>query len=318
MSETTSSAELEELSNYARQAISEGSKSFAGASRLFRSDMRASAQLLYAWCRHCDDVIDGQVAGFKDEDATQEEIAERLSLLRTQTQRAIDGKADSPAFAALAYVVKRHEIPARFPFELLDGFEMDAIGHHYKSIDDTILYSYYVAGVVGVMMAMIMGVRDDEVLDRACDLGIGFQLTNISRDVMDDWNIGRVYLPQDWLDEMGVPRDNIGAPKSRVPVFRVVDRLLDTAESYYDSAYFGIGELPFRAACAISTARRVYREIGRQVRHRQHTAWDSRTVVSKPKKYAGACLAVMDSTYAHTFGRLSRPPARTGLWTRAR
>ena len=309
---------MAELANYASQAISQGSKSFAGASRLFRPDMRASAQLLYAWCRHCDDVIDGQVAGFMREDATQQEIAARLSLLRAQTQNAIDGNADSPAFAALAYVIKRHEIPARFPFELLDGFEMDALGHHYKAIDDTILYSYYVAGVVGIMMAMIMGVRDDEILDRACDLGIGFQLTNISRDVMDDWKIERVYLPQDWLDEMDVPRDNVGAPKCRAAVFKVVDRLLDTAESYYDSAYFGIGQLPFRAACAISTARRVYREIGRQVRQRRQNAWDSRTVVSKPKKYAGACLAVIDSTYAHTLGRLSSPPARTGLWTRAR
>ena len=174
---------------------------FAGASRLFRSDMRASAQLLYAWCRHCDDARwpGGGLQG-RGRDARRD----RGALSCTQTQRAIDGGADSPAFAALAYAVKRHEIPERFPFELLDGFEMDAIGHHYKSIDDTILYSYYVAGVVGVMMAMIMGVRDDEVLDRACDLGIGFQLTNISRDVMDDWNIGRVYLPQDWLDEMGV------------------------------------------------------------------------------------------------------------------
>ena len=103
--------------------------------------------------------------------------------------------------------------------------------------------------------------------------GIGFQLTNICRDVMDDAAIGRVYLPEDWLREHGVEPQSISAPEHRGAVFAVASRVLDIAESYYDSAYYGLRELPFRAACAIGTARRVYREIGRQVaRARSGTA----------------------------------------------
>ena len=77
-------------------------------------------------------------------------------------------------------------------------------GHRYLTLDDTLLYSYHVAGVVGAMMASIMGVRDPSILKRAVDLGIAFQLTNISRDVMEDAADDRIYLPSDWLAAEGV------------------------------------------------------------------------------------------------------------------
>ena len=81
---------------------------------------------------------------------------------------------------------------------------MDVGNHVYRSFDDTLLYCYRVAGVVGVMMAQIMGVRDVPTLQRAADLGIAFQLTNIARDVLDDAGNGRCYLPVAWLAEVGL------------------------------------------------------------------------------------------------------------------
>src|SRR5690606_37267384 len=94
--------------------------------------------------------------------------------------------SDEYIFEALRRVISRHQIPHRHPQELLTGFEMDVEARRYRTIEETLDYCYHVAGVVGVMMAMIMGVRDKVVLDRACDLGIAFQLTNIARDVIDD------------------------------------------------------------------------------------------------------------------------------------
>ncbi|NKC12103.1 MAG: phytoene/squalene synthase family protein [Gammaproteobacteria bacterium] len=318
-----SPTQLDALSHFAEQSIAVGSKSFAGASRLFNRQMRVSAQLLYSWCRHCDDVIDGQGLGFATpvqitEGRTAADVESRLRILHEKTRVALDGKPDAPAFAALAYVVERHQIPARYPLELLDGFEMDAFKRCYHSLQDTIEYSYHVAGVVGIMMAMVMGVRDEATLDRACDLGIGFQLTNISRDVMDDAAIGRIYLPEQWLREAGVAPEEIACAAMRERVYQVVSRLLDTAEQYYDSAYYGLCELPFRAACAIGTARRVYREIGRQVRRRERNAWDQRMVVGRRRKLFGAAMAILDSTYAHSVGRLASVPPRHELWNRPR
>ena len=89
--------------------------------------------------------------------------------------------------------------------DLLQGFEMDVEGRRYDTLEDTLDYAYHVAGVVGVMMARIMGVQDAPTLRRAQDLGLAFQLTNIARDVVEDARGGRVYLPGQWLDEAGVP-----------------------------------------------------------------------------------------------------------------
>ena len=98
------------------------------------------------------------------------------------------------------------------------------------------------------MMAIIMGAKDTATLNRACDLGIAFQLTNISRDVIDDAAEGRIYLPADWLNEEGVDCDGISDPLHREALYRVVARVLDTADDYYASARHGLTALPFRSA----------------------------------------------------------------------
>ena len=308
---------MDEIVRHSRELIEKGSKSFAGAARLFAPDVRDDAYMLYAWCRHCDDVIDGQDLGFAAEREAESSIDERLAGLKAKTLAAIDGKADEPVFIALSRVVAKHGMDARHPLDLLEGFAMDARGHAYRTLEDTVLYSYHVAGVVGVMMAIIMGVRDRNVLNRASDLGIGFQLTNISRDVIEDAGNGRVYLPADWLDEEGVPDGGIGDREHREAVFRVVARLLAEADAYYASAGHGLTALPFRSAWAIAAARRVYRSIGERVRDRGAEAWDSRTVVSKARKLSLLALALADAASARSVGRLAAPPSRDGLWTKA-
>ena len=92
---------------------------------------------------------------------------------------------------------------------------MDVQGYRYQTLDDTLLYCYRVAGVVGLMMARVMGAEAEPTLDRACDLGLAFQLTNIARDIVEDAQIGRVYLPAEWLAEVGIPEDEVALPASR-------------------------------------------------------------------------------------------------------
>lgn len=302
-----------------RERIERGSKSFAAAARLFPPELRESAYMLYAWCRHCDDVIDGQEMGFASPDAgivprgTRSDI-ELVDLLRRQTLAATRGTPDGPIFEALARVVDKHDIPERHPLELIDGFAMDASGRRYQSLEETILYSYHVAGVVGLMMARVMGVRDAPTLRRASDLGIAFQLTNIARDVMDDAAIGRVYLPLDWLADAGIPASDIDDPAHRAAVAAVAMKLLAEADRYYASATYGIAALPFRPAMAIAAARSVYRAIGTKVRSRGAEAWDRRAVISKPFKVATLLTAPLAVLQARAVGAMG-PTPRQGLWT---
>lgn len=300
-----------------RAMMADGSKSFAQATALFPRETRAGAYLLYAWCRHCDDVIDGQELGHGREALAPEEQRRRLDGLSAQTRSSLAGEPQpDPVFAALQAVTQRYAIPPEPALALIDGFAMDVDGRRYRTLDELLLYCWRVAGVVGVMMARVMGVSDPATLRRAGDLGLAFQLTNIARDVVDDAEGGRVYLPLDWLAEAGVPPEAVADPAQRAAVFAVARRLLEAAEPYYDSARAGVSRLPFRSAWAIASARGVYREIGRTLLRRGPAAWDRRVAVSRPAKLARVAQAALVAAKAATERR--RPePARAALWTPA-
>ena len=194
---------------------------------------------------------------------------------------------------------------------------MDVEGARIETLDDCCRYCYHVAGVVGVMMAYVMGARGGDTLDRASDLGIAFQMTNIARDVLEDAHAGRVYLPEEWLREAGVSPAEIALPEHRSAVHSVTRRLLEEAERYYASARVGLARLPFRSAWAVATARRVYRDIGRLVRERGPRAWDQRASTGRGRKIALALAAAGDATATRGVSR-EPPGSRDGLWTRSR
>jgi len=305
----------EELARLSEAVIRSGSKSFASAARLFDARTRASVHLLYAWCRACDDAIDGQALGHRPAHAGSTPAGDTLARLRAETQRALEGRASpDPVFQGLQRVAERHAIPHHHFFELLDGFAMDVAGRSYDTLEETLDYCYHVAGVVGVMMSMIMGPHDEETLDRAAELGIAFQLTNIARDVIEDARVGRIYLPQRWLDLAGVPPSDIDAPKFRPALFQVVRRLLAVADTFYDASVPGIARLPLRAGWAVESARIIYREIGREVVRRGPAAWDQRVTTSPGRKVAAIGQGVLSLARAHT--RTSVPPRPSTSWTR--
>lgn len=306
----------DQVIDHATQAINVGSKSFAAAARLFDERTRQSAVMLYAWCRHCDDVIDGQVLGHGQVAGDRSTGEARLVELVDLTERAYAGEPMSdPAFAAFQQVVQRHRIPKAHPLEHLAGFRMDVQDYYYRTLDDTLLYCYRVAGVVGLMMARVMGATAEATLDRACDLGLAFQLTNIARDIVEDAEIGRAYLPAEWLQEAGIPADEVSLPQHREALATLAARLVDLAEPYYQSAAQGLRDLPLRSAWSIATAHGVYRQIGVEVKARGANAWDSRVSTSNAQKLqfllGGGVLALASR-------RMQVRPRPGGLWTRPR
>ncbi|SDK78617.1 phytoene/squalene synthase family protein [Paracoccus chinensis] len=292
-------------------AIAAGSQSFAAAAKLMPAGIREDTVMLYAWCRHADDVVDGQELGSTP--VAQGDPAERLARLKAETLEALHGSGPiSPPFAALRAVARRHDFPDRWPLDLIDGFAMDVAGRDYRTLNDTLDYSYHVAGVVGVMMARVMGVRDPAVLDRACDLGLAFQLTNIARDVIDDARIGRIYLPGDWVEEAGAKVEgDIPSPE----LYAVILRLLDAAEPYYASAFAGLPALPMRCAWSIAAAARIYRAIGTRIRRGGPEAYQARIGTSGAAKAGLALRALGDAGVSRV---RARAMPRDGLWTRPR
>lgn len=307
-----------------RASIERGSKSFALASRLFDPVLRDRATLLYAWCRHADDVIDGQDAG-QGRVMYAGTPAERLHDLEVRTRAALsaavlpDRAAEAAAgfpFAALARVAAETALPARYPLDLIEGFRSDVEQRRFATFDDTLTYCYHVAGCVGVMMAIVMGVPPDDraTLERACDLGLAFQLNNIARDVIEDAGVGRCYLPEDWLAAAGLDRTTFALPDNRAALAAVIARLVDTAELYEASSRFGTPKLTRRAAWAVLAAADIYGGIGRRVRAEGTAALDRRVTTSRAAK-----LLAVARTFPLALSRARRWPApgpsRAGLWT---
>ena len=218
-----------------RVIIRDGSKSFAQAACLFDRETRAAAFLLYAWCRHCDDQIDGEHLGYKDAGRGLRDRGDRLgSSLRRDASVLRGERLEDPVFAALQRVVTTYEIPERYPLELLEGFAMDVEGRRHSSLEDLFLYCYHVAGTVGLMMAHIMGARDEWTLRRAADLGIALQMTNIARDVDRRRAIGKgVPAPLRGWSEAGIARRGGRRAEAPAGTDRWSSRLLAEADRFY-------------------------------------------------------------------------------------
>ncbi|NJC08033.1 phytoene/squalene synthase family protein [Polymorphobacter fuscus] len=310
---------MTDVIGHARAAIARGSKSFALASKLFDPVTRDRAMLLYAWCRHTDDVIDGQILGQGRND-DQRPPAERLAEVERLTEMALaDQPTGVPAYDALAQVVRETGMPPQYPRDLVEGFRIDMEERPFRTFDDTLAYCYHVAGCVGVMMAIVMGVSPDDepTLDRACDLGIAFQLNNIARDVVEDAMNGRRYIPDDWLASVDLLPNSFAFPANRRQLARLVARLVFAAETYEASAQFGTPALSRRAAWAVLAAARIYGGIGRKVRDAGADGLEHRMSTSKAEKLQAVSVA-----FAETLTRARRwplpGPPRDGLWTRPR
>ena len=295
--QTGGGREREELVEEARRAIAKGSKSFAIASKLFDRGTRERAWLLYAWCRRCDDIADGQEFGFKP--AEDPEDAENLAqAIRVLTRRALDGQPTAdPAFDAFGQVAQESGLTMQMAEDVIGGFELDAEGWQPHSEADLIRYCYHVAGAIGVMMAHVMGIDgdDEQTLDRACDLGIAFQLANIARDVSEDDAAGRCYLPREWLAEADIPPGEHLKPAHRAALVQVVARLIELAEVYEASARRGTATLSFRQRWAVLTAANIYMGIAEKVRRRGGKAWDRRVRTSLREKLGAVFKGFMES-----------------------
>lgn len=266
----------------ARESITKGSRSFAVASHLFDRATRERAHLLYAWCRRCDDIADGQDHG-GTLGAGDSDPIDRIEAIRVLTRRALDGQPTADiAFDALGQVASETGITAEMCDDVIDGFMLDGQGWRPRTEADLMRYCFHVAGAVGVQMAMVMGVPQDreEILDRACDLGLAFQLNNIARDISEDDAAGRCYLPVEWLVEHDIPPGEHMKPQFRHALVAMAARLITLAEQHEAAARLGAGRLRFRQRWAILAATNIYGAIGREVRERGAAAWDSRVYTS--------------------------------------
>ncbi len=240
-------------------------RSFRWAAAFLSSEQRRRVAALYAFCRAVDDLAD-------DPDATVESQADLGRLAA-----AIEAEPDAGELWPANYLWFRElclesSIDFQVVAELIRGIRSDLGEVRFESDRELLRYCYRVAGTVGLMMCSVFGVRDPRALQHAIHLGIAMQLTNICRDVREDAETGRVYLPAERLRRRDVtPQELVDGSADPAGVRSVVGGLLNLAEVYYRSGDAGMGYLPARARWAILVASRLYRAIGRRLVARQHS-----------------------------------------------
>jgi 15-cis-phytoene synthase len=284
------------------------SRSFHFAARFFPAEERGRIARVYAYCRVTDDLADrpDAAAGVPAERVLEEWL--RLS------RRAYDGETTGVAFLdAVMGEMSGRGVPFRYAAELVEGMRMDLRGERYRTAAALRGYTYRVASVVGLWITELSGVRRPEVLERAASLGHAMQLTNIVRDVGEDWRAGRLYLPAELMDRHGVSEAEIGVmargERPIGPGYRsLLEEVMETAEAEYRRAFAAIPALPPPFQRPVAVAARVYRGIHGEVRRLGYDNLRRRAHTSLPVKLGLASLALWELRAARHVHAAVAPP----------
>jgi len=269
-----SKEEIDQAFQQCKTLMAEGSKNIFLISCRFDRKTREAAFAIYGWFQFCHDVI------------VDEKSNQKLKDLVQLTNDCYAGKKmESLVYVAFQNVTHQYQIPIDYPLEVLEGLAMEGRNETYENINQLLVYCYRVAGTVGLMMSHVMGISNEKALLHAASLGKAIQLTNLSRDVGADAARGRVYLPQDWMEEVGLDKASLTNPDSHEKTAIVVKRVLLIADILYQSGNKALAYLPFRSACAIASAKEVHAEIGRHLLRSSDKVWKKRILISSGRKF---------------------------------
>lgn len=257
-------------------------KSFNFARLFLGKKTGNAAARLYRFCRIIDDIA--------DETLDKTEAKKELEEIKLAIQH---NRINHPLVGDFLCLCNEHGIKRLNGIILIEGVSEDLSVQAFQTEQEIIQYAYKVAGVVGLMMAPILGASKEGSLF-AIDLGIAMQLTNIARDVMEDAKMGRRYLPGAWMNFISAEQITVNKVEQRRHVQQAIAQLLALAQKYYESGIAGLHYLPQRNRKSIAIAAYLYREIGRKLLQKDCTYWQGRVVVTSRRKASLAGSALWD------------------------
>ena len=240
------------MSDIFHQTLKKHAKSFYFAGLLLDKQTLHDASVLYAFCRQLDDAAD------------IEDMSEKSAKLQQLITDYRTDHSQNEINIAFKELKKQYQLNSQFIDDLILGVSSDLQFKQPKDLKELIFYSYQVAGTVGGLMARILGATNEKAWRFAIDLGIGMQLTNISRDVKEDALNNRIYLPQDQLGS-DIDATTILNPEHKTKVYNVTKEILNTADKYYQSGFSGIYYIPKKNKFSILIAGMLYQSIGNKV-----------------------------------------------------
>ena len=215
--------------DYCHQKAAESHSSFLSGFRFLSVEKRNAITVLYAFCRELDDVVDG---------CTDPNVAQiTLNWWRSDLEKVFNNEmSEHPVHQALKDIRASFDLPKNEFEALIDGMQMDLEQARYDSFDELKLYCHRVAGVVGCLIARILGFSNQKTLEYAEKMGLALQLTNIIRDVGEDARQGRIYLPIEEMQKFDVPANVIMQCKPTDNFAKLMQFQVDRARETYREA----------------------------------------------------------------------------------
>jgi len=276
----------EESFAYCRALTRAHARSFYFSSIVLPGHKKDAAYAVYAFCRFADDLLDEDLVPGKTDSR-----ARLRELLGALYGRGDMGLPFAPAFRR---TVVEYKIPAKLFEELIEGVCMDTGPVRIRSFEELHLYCYRVASVVGLMMSPIFGLEDDRGKERAIEMGVAMQLTNILRDVKEDFDKDRIYLPADELRRFGLSEEDLGAGRIDECWRRFMKFQIERARKYYRSGESGIPLLaPDGSRLAVALMSTVYAGILDEIERADYDVFKGRVHVSFARKLGLAARAFL-------------------------
>ena len=261
-------------------------KTFYMATRFLPNSKQRAIFAIYGLCRYLDDLVDEAEDLMFNQKISCSDIEDKLQLFRDKLIRSYNGKEQSdPILIAFSDVLNRYNISIDLPLQLIEGVEMDLKKNRYNSFNEVYNYSYKVASVVGLMTSEVFGYSEPEALDYAVDLGIAMQLTNILRDVGEDINKNRIYLPLDELKKFNVSENDF-LEKNLTDDFKALIHFqIERARNYYDRADKGIAMLNKDSRLPVALASENYSRILNKIEENDCKIFDRRAYLNSREKF---------------------------------
>lgn len=265
-------------------------KTFYFASRFLPRDKRHAAYAVYALCRIADDTVDA--------DPRSPDVQALRAIERSLNCVYGGGEVTGGLLIAFKQTVERYRIPRDCFDVLIEGMEMDLRQKRYENFEELYRYCYRVAGVVGLIMLRIFGYRGSEAEGHAVELGVAMQLTNIVRDVHEDFKRGRIYLPGDEMERFRVSENHLAAGTLDEPFKALLRFQISRARQYYAAAARGIGRVDnFRCRLVVSMMKEMYAGILTAVEMNNYDVFSRRAHVSASGKVVRALACIVKGGY---------------------
>ena len=271
--------EFQSSYRYAKELTREYARSFYFAARFLPEKTRWATYSVYGLCRYADNIVD------KPRNRNKESVLEELGNFQKELVQAYtSGESMNPVISAFVKSSELYGIPQKYALELIKGVEMDMSITRYKTFDDLYLFCYRVASVVGLMMTYVLGFRDEEARAYAEKLGIAMQLTNILRDIDEDMEMGRIYIPEEEYKSYGLTEQDFYNRNFNDNFRELMKFQVDRAARYYREAEPGINLLKNESQFAIYAASRIYGGILNKIEENDYNPFEGRVFVPHSKK----------------------------------